>query len=122
MFRRIIVLLAAAGASLPLPLAAQTVKIGLINSYTGFVAQPADQGQKGFDLYVKLHEKDLPQGVKIELLRRERQRQARAGRSQQDNHSSEHSPLPDDRMPTLPRLLAILLASNCDLAPSVMSG
>ena len=71
MFRRIIVLLAAAGASLPLPLAAQTVKIGLINSYTGFVAQPADQGQKGFDLYIKEHGKDLPPGVKIELLRRD---------------------------------------------------
>ena len=71
MFRRMIVLLAAAGASLPLPLAAQTVKIGLINSYTGFVAQPADQGQKGFDLYIKEHGKDLPPGVKIELLRRD---------------------------------------------------
>ncbi len=71
MFRRVIVMLAAAGASLPLPLAAQTVKVGLINSYTGFVAQPADQGQKGFDLYVKLHEKDLPPGVKIEVLRRD---------------------------------------------------
>jgi len=70
-FRRVIVMLAAAGASLPLPLAAQTVKVGLINSYTGFVAQPADQGQKGFDLYVKLHEKDLPPGVKIEVLRRD---------------------------------------------------
>jgi branched-chain amino acid transport system substrate-binding protein len=66
-----VVLLAAAGASLPTSLAAQSVKIGLINSYTGFVAQPADQGQKGFDLYVKLHEKDLPPGVKIELLRRD---------------------------------------------------
>ncbi len=71
MFRRMIVLLAAAGASLPASLAAQTVKVGLINSYTGFVAQPADQGQKGFDLYVKLHGKDLPPGVKIELLRRD---------------------------------------------------
>ena len=71
MFRRVIVLLAAACASLPLPLAAQTVTVGLINSYTGFVAQPADQGQKGFDLYVKLHEKDLPPGVKIEVLRRD---------------------------------------------------
>lgn len=71
MFRRMIVLLTAAGASLPASLAAQTVKVGLINSYTGFVAQPADQGQKGFDLYVKLHEKDLPPGVKIELLRRD---------------------------------------------------
>ncbi len=71
MLRKMIVVLAAAGASLPLPLAAQTVKIGLINSYTGFVAQPADEGQKGFDLYVKEHEKDLPPGVKIELLRRD---------------------------------------------------
>src|ERR1700722_3822615 len=66
-----IVVLAAAGASLPLSLAAQTVKVGLINSYTGFVAQPADQAQKGFDLYVKENGKELPPGVKIELLRRE---------------------------------------------------
>jgi branched-chain amino acid transport system substrate-binding protein len=43
----------------------------VINSYTGFVAQPADEGQKGIDLYVKEHEKDLPPGVKIELLRRD---------------------------------------------------
>ena len=71
MLRRMIVVLAAAGVSLPLSLAAQTVKVGLINSYTGFVAQPADQAQKGFDLYVKEHGKDLPPGVKIELLRRD---------------------------------------------------
>ena len=71
MFRKLVVLLAAAGASLPGSLAAQTVKVGLINSYTGFVAQPADQGQKGFDLYVKEHGKELPPGVKIELLRRD---------------------------------------------------
>ena len=71
MLRKLIVVLAAAGASLPASLAAQTVKVGLINSYTGFVAQPADQGQKGFDLYIKLHEKDLPPGVKIEVLRRD---------------------------------------------------
>jgi branched-chain amino acid transport system substrate-binding protein len=55
----------------PAPLSAQTVKVGLINSYTGFVAQPADQGQKGSDLYVKEHEKDLPPGVKIEILKRD---------------------------------------------------
>src|ERR1700746_3308900 len=66
-----VVLLAAAGASVPLSLSAQTVKVGLINSFTGFVAQPADQGQKGTDLYVKEHEKDLPPGVKIELLKRD---------------------------------------------------
>ena len=71
MFRRMIVLLAAAGASLPLSVAAQTVKVGLINSYTGFVAQAGDLGQKGMDLYLKEHEKDLPPGVKIELIKRD---------------------------------------------------
>ncbi len=53
------------------PVLAQTVRIGLINSYTGFVAEPADEAQKGIDLYVKLHEKDLPPGVKVEILRRD---------------------------------------------------
>src|SRR6202047_642769 len=71
MFCKFIVMLVSAAASVPIPVAAQTVKVGLINSYTGFVAQPADQGQKGFDLYVKEHAKDLPPGVKIELLRRD---------------------------------------------------
>ena len=56
MFRKFIVLLLmAAAASLPAPLAAQTVKIGLINSYTGFVAQAGDEGQRGIDLYIKEH-------------------------------------------------------------------
>src|ERR1700751_2599207 len=71
MFRVFIVLSVAAVASLPAPLAAQTVKVGLINSYTGFVAQAADQGQKGSDLYFKEHEKDLPPGIKIEILKRD---------------------------------------------------
>src|SRR6266576_2890005 len=57
MYRRLIVSLVVAAASLPAPLAAQTVKVGLINSYTGFVAQPGIA--------------DLPPGVKIELLRRD---------------------------------------------------
>jgi branched-chain amino acid transport system substrate-binding protein len=50
---------------------AQTIKIGLINSYSGFLAQVGDQMQKGIDLYVKEHEKDLPPGVKIEIIRRD---------------------------------------------------
>src|SRR5262245_54724896 len=50
---------------------AQTVKIGLINSYSGFLAQAGDQMQKGIDLYVKEHEKELPPGVKIEVIRRD---------------------------------------------------
>jgi len=59
-------------AMLPGWASAQTVvKIGLINSYTGFVAQAADEGQKAFDLYTKLHEKDLPPGVKLEIIKRD---------------------------------------------------
>jgi branched-chain amino acid transport system substrate-binding protein len=50
---------------------AQTVKIGLINSNTGFLAQAGDEMEKGISLYVKTHEKDLPSGVKIELIRRD---------------------------------------------------
>jgi branched-chain amino acid transport system substrate-binding protein len=50
---------------------ADTVKIGIINSYSGFVAQAADEMQKGIDLYAKLHDKDLPDGVKIELIKRD---------------------------------------------------
>jgi branched-chain amino acid transport system substrate-binding protein len=50
---------------------AQTIKIGLINSYSGFLAQAGDQMQKGIDLYIKEHEKDLPPGIKIEIIRRD---------------------------------------------------
>ncbi|HUC71594.1 MAG TPA: ABC transporter substrate-binding protein [Stellaceae bacterium] len=64
-------LVAAVLALSPAELSAQTVKIGIINSYSGFVAQAADQMQKGIDLYVKLHEKDLPAGVKIDLIKRD---------------------------------------------------
>ena len=64
-------LVAAALVLAPMPSSAQTLKIGMINSYTGLVAQPADQGQKGADLYVKEHDKDLPPGVKIESLNRD---------------------------------------------------
>jgi len=53
------------------PAAAQTIKIGLINSYSGFLAQAGDQMQKGIDLYIKEHEKELPPGVKVELIRRD---------------------------------------------------
>jgi branched-chain amino acid transport system substrate-binding protein len=63
---------AAAWLLLPGRLAAETVvKIGVINSFTGFVAQAGDLGQKGMDLYVKEHTKDLPPGVKLELIKRD---------------------------------------------------
>jgi branched-chain amino acid transport system substrate-binding protein len=61
-------LAATGGASIA---SAQTIKIGLINSYSGFLAQAGDQMQKGIDLYVKEHEKELPPGVKIEIVRRD---------------------------------------------------
>src|SRR5229473_3831163 len=52
--------------------AAQTVvKVGLINSYIGFVAQAGDQAQKAIDLYIKEHERELPPGVKLEMIRRD---------------------------------------------------
>ena len=55
----------------PLAAAQTVVKIGNISSYSGFVAQAADQAQKAVDLYVKEHEKDLPPGVKLEIIRRD---------------------------------------------------
>src|SRR3977135_3906412 len=62
----------AALAALAAPAAAQTVvKMGVINSNSGFLAQPGDEMEKGMALYVKEHEKDLPAGVKVELLRRD---------------------------------------------------
>jgi branched-chain amino acid transport system substrate-binding protein len=70
--RRLSVVTTALFSALALmPAQAQTVKIGIINSYSGFVAQAADEMQKGIDLYVKLHEKDLPAGVKVELIKRD---------------------------------------------------
>jgi branched-chain amino acid transport system substrate-binding protein len=73
-YRRAAVALISAHAALvaTFPAGADTVvKIGLINSYSGFVAQAADEAQKGIDLYLKEHERSLPPDVKIELVRRD---------------------------------------------------
>ena len=50
---------------------AQDVKIGIINTFSGPTAQQGDMLEKGLKLYDKLHQKDLPQGVKIELIERD---------------------------------------------------
>jgi branched-chain amino acid transport system substrate-binding protein len=75
MLRRIVDVMGAALLGLALlansAMAQTVVKIGLINSFTGFVAQAADEGQKAIDLYVKLHEKELPPGVKLEIIKRD---------------------------------------------------
>src|SRR3954454_15552909 len=63
--------LAALTALLPAAAHAQTVKIGIINSFSGFLAAPGDEMQKGMDLYAKEHMKDLPAVVSIELIKRD---------------------------------------------------
>jgi branched-chain amino acid transport system substrate-binding protein len=46
--------------------AAQTVKIGVITTYSGPGAAQGDQVDKGIKLYLKLHAGSLPAGVKVE--------------------------------------------------------
>jgi branched-chain amino acid transport system substrate-binding protein len=55
-----------------MPARAQTeIKVGVISTMSGPDAQPGDQMNKGIDLYVKEHQKDLPAGVKITLVYRD---------------------------------------------------
>ncbi len=57
--------LAAASAS------AETIKVGVILTYSGPAASLGDQIDKGMSLYIKEHGHDLPQGVSLELIRRD---------------------------------------------------
>src|ERR671937_1378687 len=50
---------------------AQTVRIGVVNTFTGPQAVFGEMTDRAFKLYQKLHEKDLPPGVKLELLQRD---------------------------------------------------
>src|SRR5919201_1341212 len=50
---------------------AQTVKIGVVNTFTGPQAVFGEMTDRAFKLYQKLHEKDLPAGVKLDLLTRD---------------------------------------------------
>jgi branched-chain amino acid transport system substrate-binding protein len=50
---------------------AQTIKIGVILTLSGPDAQPGFQIDKGIALFMKEHAKDLPPGVKVELIRRD---------------------------------------------------
>ena len=47
------------------------VKIGIVNSLSGFLAAPGDEMQKGMELYAKTHMKDLPSGVGVEIIKRD---------------------------------------------------
>ena len=62
----------ALGAVLAFPAAAQTaIKIGVITTYSGPLAPPGVTMDKGLTLYAKLHSKDLPKGVTVEIIRRD---------------------------------------------------
>ncbi len=50
---------------------AQSIKIGVILTYSGRDAALGEQIDRAINLYVKLHEKDLPPGVKVELIKRD---------------------------------------------------
>ncbi|MGO8916391.1 MAG: ABC transporter substrate-binding protein, partial [Stellaceae bacterium] len=58
-------------ATLAQPAAAETIKIGVILTYSGPQASLGDQIDKGLSLYVKEHEKDLPPGTTVEIVRRD---------------------------------------------------
>jgi ABC-type branched-subunit amino acid transport system substrate-binding protein len=53
------------------PALAQTVKVGIINTYSGPAAAQGTMLEMGLKLYYKLHQTDLPPGVKIELIERD---------------------------------------------------
>ncbi len=61
----------AAAVALALPAAAQTVKVGVILTYSGPQASLGDQVDKGIELYVKEHAQDLPKGVTVSLIKRD---------------------------------------------------
>ncbi len=50
---------------------AQTIKVGFISSFSGLNADVGPIMEKAMKLYIEQHEKDLPPGVKVELLTRD---------------------------------------------------
>lgn len=53
------------------PVCAQTIKIGFITSYSGLNGNLGPYMERAVRLYMKEHQKELPPGVKIELLTRD---------------------------------------------------
>lgn len=53
------------------PVEAETIKVGLILTYSGRDAALGEQVDRAVKLFVKLHESELPPGVKVELIRRD---------------------------------------------------
>jgi branched-chain amino acid transport system substrate-binding protein len=65
------ILLSGAAMLLAAAASAQTIKVGVINSYSGPFATLGDLMDKGMKLYMKLNADKLPPGVKIELIIRD---------------------------------------------------
>ena len=51
--------------------AAQTIRIGVVNTFTGPAASFGEHGDKAMKLYMKTHASELPAGVKVELVLRD---------------------------------------------------
>lgn len=62
---------AVALAAIPALAAAQTIKIGIITTYSGPGSAQGDQLDKGYKLYLKLNADKLPPGVKVEPIFRD---------------------------------------------------
>jgi branched-chain amino acid transport system substrate-binding protein len=61
----------AVAVALAAPAAAETIRIGVVDTYSGPQASFGDFTSKGMKLYLKLHGNELPPGVTIELLERD---------------------------------------------------
>ena len=68
---KIRILLAAAAFACAAHASAQTIKVGLISTYSGPGAAQGDQIDKGVKLYMKLNGDKLPPGVKLEIITRD---------------------------------------------------
>ena len=50
---------------------AQTVRIGIVNTFSGPQASFGEMTDQAFKLYLKLHDKELPPGVKVRMISRD---------------------------------------------------
>jgi branched-chain amino acid transport system substrate-binding protein len=66
-----LVVVAVAASTAASVTSAQTIKIGFITSYSGLNGNLGPYMERAVRLYIKQHEKELPPGVKIELLTRD---------------------------------------------------
>jgi branched-chain amino acid transport system substrate-binding protein len=68
---RVSLALAAGLAVLALPAAADPIKVGAVLTLSGPDSAPGIQMERGFKLYIKEHEKDLPPGTSVDLIERD---------------------------------------------------